>query len=459
MNQLDILPQNMPRRAEAQPARGSGAPDGKESGPGASAGGEFDALLSGLRDEASSDTDAAPDVPSASTEFSSGADQTVANLLNAVLTDGSASSAQPSQAAIQVGSSVLSVLEGLLPRVPAQDTSDGSSNAGQPQSAPQRSGLNWPGQNADGGGRSTALPGAKLQVAVQHQETHFRPVVEEFSLGVPSPSADSSSQPPQGQVVAAQMDLPTNKLRNNEPEEALLQGRADLAPDLQPAATGNPNGEQNDAANPSPKRDTARVEISKQAAEAGPKTDTSSLPPATLHRIAGAVLSETRAMAAELNSRSPDFDGMARLMSARAPDGVLRVLQLQLHPAELGLVTIKMRLAGDNLEMELQTSSEETAQLLRHDSEKLSGLLRGSGYRPDVISIQVKPPDAPQQDASFSSRPQPQSQQQTFHQGASQQEGRFRHRDEGYESEGAGARNDADEDGASRARNASGIYL
>jgi flagellar hook-length control protein FliK len=166
-------------------------------------------------------------------------------------------------------------------------------------------------------------------------------------------------------------------------------------------------------------------------------------------------------MAAELNARSTHAPGFERLTSTRASEGVLRVLNLQLQPAELGLVTIKMRLAGDGLEMELQVASEETAQLLRNDTEKLSSLLRGSGYRPDTISIQVGRTEAAAQDGGFSQRQDTmsQSQQQGFHQGTANQGGRSRQQDDGYTHEGTGVRNDANDEDFSAARSSSGIYL
>lgn len=463
MNQLDILPQNMPSRAEAQSSRTSGPLEGKVSGRGSSTDGSFDSLLNGLTDGARPDatqanTDIGPDAHTSVLEPSPGPDQAVIDFLQTVMTDVSPNSALPSQGAVQIGSSVLAALEGLLPRVPTQENSN--PNARQTGSDPLHSGLNRLGHDPDGSGVLSSSPGAKLQVAVQHQETHFRPIVEELSLKGTSQNASlSEEETPKGQILAMPTGASADQVKNGQPREAFIRGGAAHAAELLPTDHDSSMKEQAEAGDPSLKRDAARLEMPKQIAEAGSKTDNLPLPPATLHRIAGAVLSEVRSMAAELNARSLYADGTTRLTSARASDGVLRLLHLQLHPAELGLVTIKMRLAGDSLEMELQVSSEETAQLLRNDTEKLSGLLRGSGYRPDVISVHTSRPETGQQEGAVSNRQPSQSQQQAFHQGASHQEGRFRHQDDRYKNEGTRARNDADEDGASLARSAGGIYL
>ncbi|VUD74985.1 hypothetical protein MET9862_05622 [Methylobacterium symbioticum] len=74
-------------------------------------------------------------------------------------------------------------------------------------------------------------------------------------------------------------------------------------------------------------------------------------------------------------------------------EGPLRLLTLQLHPADLGAVVVRMRLQDGRLEMNLQASREETADLLRKDREALGELLRGAGYRPDIVTIQSGPAD------------------------------------------------------------------
>jgi len=146
-------------------------------------------------------------------------------------------------------------------------------------------------------------------------------------------------------------------------------------------------------------------------------------------------------------------------MSVKASSAVLRVLNLQLQPAELGVVTIRMRLAGESLEMELHVEREETAQLLRNDSEKLSALLRGSGYRPDSINIQVG--DAAAQDRAAAHRQSSDfgSQSQSFHQSQAGQDGGHGHRDGQHANERAEVRSNASESSTVRSHNPDSVYL
>jgi flagellar hook-length control protein FliK len=145
---------------------------------------------------------------------------------------------------------------------------------------------------------------------------------------------------------------------------------------------------------------------------------------------------------------------------AKASAGALRVLDLQLKPAELGLVTIRMRLSGDSIEMEIQAESEETADLLKTDTEKLSNLLRMSGYRPDMITIQST--EAASHDRSSFQRPQQGTQMEghSFQQGGTSGQGASsRHHEERHGRDGAEVRKDSKGDQGSGGNSAGGVYL
>ena len=78
----------------------------------------------------------------------------------------------------------------------------------------------------------------------------------------------------------------------------------------------------------------------------------------------------------------------ARPIPVPSEAGPLKILTLQLHPAELGSVLVRMRLQDGRLEMSLRTSREETAERLRKQGDLLSGLLREAGYEPEAVTIQ-----------------------------------------------------------------------
>ncbi len=66
---------------------------------------------------------------------------------------------------------------------------------------------------------------------------------------------------------------------------------------------------------------------------------------------------------------------------------VLRQLDLVLQPADLGRVTIKMRLAGPSLSISLGAESSSTRALLDKELERLKDDLSNSGYELDDVQI------------------------------------------------------------------------
>ncbi|CAX22262.1 conserved protein of unknown function [Methylorubrum extorquens DM4] len=111
-------------------------------------------------------------------------------------------------------------------------------------------------------------------------------------------------------------------------------------------------------------------------------------PASPLRQIVDAVAAQLPAAPAAMATPS------ARPVPASAEAGPLKILTLQLHPADLGSVLVRMRLQDGRLEMSLRTSREETAERLRREGDLLSGLLREAGYEPEAVTIQSGGPGA-----------------------------------------------------------------
>ncbi|MGX5777378.1 flagellar hook-length control protein FliK [Methylorubrum zatmanii] len=93
------------------------------------------------------------------------------------------------------------------------------------------------------------------------------------------------------------------------------------------------------------------------------------------------------AVTAQLTAVAPAPQARPTALPAEA--GPLKILTLQLQPAELGTVLVRMRLQDGRLEMNLRTSREETAERLRKEGGLLSGLLREAGYQADAVTIEA----------------------------------------------------------------------
>ncbi|KMO32095.1 hypothetical protein VQ03_26585 [Methylobacterium tarhaniae] len=111
------------------------------------------------------------------------------------------------------------------------------------------------------------------------------------------------------------------------------------------------------------------------------------LPLATLRQIADAVATGAATLP---DSASVRAGAAAAAWSAAAQaEGPVRLLTLQLRPAELGQVLVRMRLQDGRLEMNLRAEHEETADLLRRDGGLLTALVREAGYQPDLVTVQA----------------------------------------------------------------------
>ncbi len=95
-------------------------------------------------------------------------------------------------------------------------------------------------------------------------------------------------------------------------------------------------------------------------------------------------------------------------------------LKIQLHPAELGMVTATLRFAGDQLSIELKVENQEAYRRLSSDSDIIVNSLRDLGY--DIDRVTVIQPSAPapgaKADASMSMTPSQGRSAEQFGQGA-----------------------------------------
>jgi hypothetical protein len=95
-------------------------------------------------------------------------------------------------------------------------------------------------------------------------------------------------------------------------------------------------------------------------------------------------------IAAEATS-APEFAeraGMAPPMQ-QGMKPALKILQIQLQPADLGTVTVRMELKDTELTLHVEADRKETADLIRNDQDTLTNLLRSAGYNVDTGSVRI----------------------------------------------------------------------
>jgi flagellar hook-length control protein FliK len=82
---------------------------------------------------------------------------------------------------------------------------------------------------------------------------------------------------------------------------------------------------------------------------------------------------------------------------------LVRTMTIELHPAELGVVTAKLRLTGSALSVKLTAGRPETARLLRREESSLKQLLSADGHAVEVGGIDVSAAGSPSSPANAQS--------------------------------------------------------
>jgi chemotaxis protein MotD len=68
---------------------------------------------------------------------------------------------------------------------------------------------------------------------------------------------------------------------------------------------------------------------------------------------------------------------------------IVKSLTLRLHPADLGAVTLTVRLKSQEIELRLETESEATLKLLQRDRSVLHDVLQAAGYDADAAALHI----------------------------------------------------------------------
>ncbi|PTM40654.1 flagellar hook-length control protein FliK [Bosea sp. 124] len=79
-------------------------------------------------------------------------------------------------------------------------------------------------------------------------------------------------------------------------------------------------------------------------------------------------------------------------LHADRPAGIAeptKILHIQLAPVELGSITVKLRISQGGMEIRLEASRAETAQMLANDRDALREIVKASGYALDQVSVET----------------------------------------------------------------------
>ena len=155
----------------------------------------------------------------------------------------------------------------------------------------------------------------------------------------------------------------------------------------------------------------------------------------------------------------------------RAADKPVRMLTLQLEPPSIGSVTVRMRMAGDAVEIHLSADRYETTEMLRQERGALKDLMKSAGYTFEIASIDhTRTSDAGPGAGQSQTQSDQQQPQQSSHSGsqigngASERrsgdtQGETRHNRQGHEQRTEATERNQDQEPAVVNRNGGAVYL
>ncbi|MBH5402315.1 flagellar hook-length control protein FliK [Bradyrhizobium sp. CNPSo 4010] len=135
------------------------------------------------------------------------------------------------------------------------------------------------------------------------------------------------------------------------------------------------------------------------------------LPPAQFNapqQVANAVVAELKESSAPAASAAPDLAAS----QTNAPDQPLKILTVNLEPPALGNVTVRLRLVGTEVSVQLAAERKDTSQMLDQQRDQIRDLMQSAGYVADVAPVQHGSLDG-FQSGSGQSQPQLSGQQQS----------------------------------------------
>ncbi|MGM4990614.1 flagellar hook-length control protein FliK [Tardiphaga sp. 841_E9_N1_2] len=113
----------------------------------------------------------------------------------------------------------------------------------------------------------------------------------------------------------------------------------------------------------------------------------------TLQKIVDRMATDLATVASPEGARAADAPGLET--NKTADSRPVRMMTLELDPPNLGSVTVKMRLAGDSVEIHLTADRYETTQMLRQERGTLTDAMQSAGYTFDIAAIDhTRTPDA-----------------------------------------------------------------
>ncbi|MDN3274543.1 flagellar hook-length control protein FliK [Frankia sp. RB7] len=101
-------------------------------------------------------------------------------------------------------------------------------------------------------------------------------------------------------------------------------------------------------------------------------------------QVANAVVSDLKSSPAPAASAPVDLVGA----QSNAPDQPVKILTVNLEPPDLGNVTVRLRLVGTEVSVQLAAQRKDTSTMLDQQRDQIRDLMQSAGYVADVAPVQ-----------------------------------------------------------------------
>jgi chemotaxis protein MotD len=193
------------------------------------------------------------------------------------------------------------------------------------------------------------------------------------------------------------------------PQGSDVQPKALLAPGFEAVAANVERAAKSASCDALP--ETTKVTVVQQETHLPPVGQLSAT-----QQVANAVVSELKGAPASAASAATDLVGSQN----NSPDQPLKILTVSLEPPDLGNVTMRLRLVGNEVSVQLAAERKDTSTMLDQQRDQIRDLMQSAGYVADVAPVQHGSLDGFQA-GSGQSQPQLSGQQQQ----SSQSQGAF----------------------------------
>ncbi|MBR0686811.1 flagellar hook-length control protein FliK [Bradyrhizobium manausense] len=239
------------------------------------------------------------------------------------------------------------------------------------------------------------------------------------TAGMATADAGRSAAAP-STVARSATDTSGPRLQPVGPQAAATDQMMPEGSDVQPKAMTVTPGFEAVAANVERAAKSARRDALPETTKVTVVQQETHLPPvaqfSATQQVANAAMSELKGSPTPAAATATDLVGA----QGNSPDQPLRILTVNLEPPTLGNVTMRLRLVGNEVSVQLAAERKDTSTMLDQQRDQIRDLMQSAGYVADVAPVQHGSLDGFQA-GSGQSQPQLSGQQQQ----SSQSQGAF----------------------------------